>query len=102
VAGHGDSSFLGAHAQVLTQLLYRVNEPMMNPLRQGTSVDANELVGLVRLRAGSSRLTGNLEAAVIHDWFPGQPNDTLTRLTVGLDAHVGRGAWMSLKWTKLD
>jgi hypothetical protein len=89
-------SFLGAHAQVLTQVLYRVNEPLINPLRQGSVVDADELVGSVRLRAGSSRLAGNIEAAVIHDWFPGQQNDTLTRIAVGLDAHLARGVWLSL------
>jgi len=89
-------TFLGSHAQVLTQVLFRYHEPLEDALKPGSFIDANELVGSVRLRAGSSRVSASVEAAVIHDWLPAQKNDALTRLSIGLDAHVARGTWLSL------
>lgn len=89
-------TFLGSHAQVLAQVLFRYHEPLEDPAKPRSHLDANELVGSVRLRAGSSRLSANLEAAVIHDWLPQQKNDALTRLSIGLDAHVARGTWLTL------
>jgi len=89
-------TFLGSHAQVLAQVLFRYHEPLEDRLKPRSQVDANELVGSVRLRAGTSRLSASMEAAVIHDWLPAQKNDVLTRLSIGLDAHVARGTWLSL------
>jgi hypothetical protein len=89
-------TFLGSHAQVLAQVLFRYHEPLEDRVQPRSYLDANELVGSVRLRGGSSRLSGNLEAAVIHDWLPMQRNDVLTRLSIGLDAHVARGTWLTL------
>jgi hypothetical protein len=89
-------SFFGAHAQVITQLLYRLNEPLLNPLQPGSLVDADELVASLRLRGGSAHINGTFEAAVIQDWFEGQRNDTLTKFSVGMDAHLARGVWLSL------
>lgn len=89
-------SYLGAHFQVLTQLLYRLNEPLLNPRQPRSFSDADELVASLRLRGGSSRVNGNIEAAVIHDWFGGQRNDTLTRISIGLDGRLDHGVWLSL------
>ncbi|MEO6185624.1 MAG: hypothetical protein ABIP38_09830 [Steroidobacteraceae bacterium] len=89
-------SYLGAHFQVLTQLLYRLNEPLLNPLHPRSFTDADELVASLRLRGGSSRVNANLEAALIHDWFGGQRNDTLTRISIGMDARLDHGVWLSL------
>lgn len=89
-------TFFGAHTQVLVQVLYRLDEPLLNPLQPRSFTEADELVTSVRLRAGVSRLNANIETAVIHDWFSGQKNDTLTRLSVGMDAHIARGTWLSL------
>jgi hypothetical protein len=116
-------SFLGAHAQVLTQILYRLNDPQLNPLQPRTFTTVDELVGSLRLRAGTSPWNGNLEVAEIHDWFAGQRNDTLTKISIGMDVHVSKGTWLSvsagrtfwrdalpnetsaglsIKWTKLN
>lgn len=88
-------SFLGAHTQILTQVLYRLNEPLLNPLKPSAFADADELVGSVRLRVGTSPWNGNVELAVIHDWFEHQRNDTLTKLSVGMDVHLAKGTWLS-------
>lgn len=90
-----EPSFLGAHAQILTQVLYRLNEPLLNPLKPKTFADADELVASVRLRAGTSPWNGNVELAVIHDWFDDQRNDTLSKLSIGMDAHLAKGTWLS-------
>jgi hypothetical protein len=116
-------SFLGAHAQVLVQVLYRLNEPLLDPLQSRTFSDANELVESLRLRVGTSPWNGNIEIAEIRDRFKGQRSDRLTKLSVGMDVHLFKGTWLSLsagrtiwreaipnetsaglsiKWTKLD
>ena len=58
--------------------------------------EADELVGSLRLRAGTSSWSGNIEIAEIHDWFGGQRNDTLTKLSIGTDVHLAKGTWLSL------
>lgn len=89
-------SFLGSHAQVLAQVLYRHNEPLQDPQRPGSFTNADELIASLRLRGGTSRLNANLEAALIRDSFRGQQNDVLTRLSLGVDSHLARGTWLSL------
>ena len=89
-------SFFGEHAQILGQVLYRLNEPIPNPLEPKTYTDADELVASLRLRGGASPWSGNIEAAVIHDWFDNQKNDTFSKVSIGMDAHVAKGTWLSV------
>lgn len=89
-------SFLGRHAQILGQVLYRHNEPLQDPRQPRTFVDADEVVISARLRGGTSPWNANLEAAVLHDWFKDRDDDSFYKLSAGTDLHLGKGLWMSL------
>lgn len=89
-------SFLGRHAQILGQVLYRHNEPLEDPRQPRTFVDADEVVISARLRGGTSPWNANLEAAVLHDWFKDRDDDSFYKLSAGTDLHLGKGLWMSL------
>jgi len=89
-------SFLGRHAQVLGQLIYKHREPLSDPQTPGPLYDANQLAVSARLRGGSSPWNANLEAAVIHDWFRNGDRDGYLKLGIGSDLHLGKGTWLSL------
>ncbi|WP_273456006.1 hypothetical protein [Nevskia ramosa] len=89
-------SFLGRHAQILGQVLYRHNEPLQDPRQPRTFVDADEVVISARLRGGTAPWNANLEAAVLHDWFKDRDDDSFYKLSAGTDLHLGKGLWMSL------
>lgn len=91
-----EASFLGRHAQILGQLLYRHHEPLIDPREPRTFANANQIAASARLRGGTSPWNANLEAAVLHDWFRNGDQDTFYKLSAGTDLHLAKGTWMSL------
>lgn len=89
-------SFLGRHAQLLGQVLYRRNEPLRDPRGPGALLDADQLAVSVRLRGGNSPWNLNLESALIHDWFENGDQDSFYKFSAGADLHLGAGTWMSV------
>ena len=88
-------SLLGSHAQVLGQVMYRRNELVPDLKRAGTLSDVDELTVSTRLRGGTSPWNGNIEGAMIHDWFENGSRDTYYKLTGGTDIHLFKGTWLS-------
>lgn len=89
-------SFLGTHAQILGQVLYRLNEPLTDPARPRAFVDADQLAVSARLRGGTWPWSANLEVAALHDWFKNGHDDTFYKLSTGTDLHLAAGTWLSL------
>jgi hypothetical protein len=89
-------SFLGRHAQVLGQLLWRHGEPLPDPQAGGRYVTADQLAVSTRLRGGTAPWSANLEAALLLDAFRNGDRDNYLKLAIGGDLHLGRGTWLSL------